>query len=197
MSFCKSRPPANLCCPALADVPELQPIPIRSRTCPCTPCPNPLPARAWHVAHKALADGETWGCPVLAVGKHAASRMLPGLCLRPGPGHSLAQHSNGLQWCKFTTDYRISLLSHGKTCSPRPHTRHDTCSLSTAVQVLHGEELTFDYACVTESEREFKAATCLCAGRGCRGSFLGFSGSRAFMQVCRVPGDASTCTNHW
>ena len=49
--------------------------------------------------------------------------------------------------------------------------------------MLHGEELTFDYACVTESEREFKAATCLCATRGCRGSFLGFSGSRAFMQV--------------
>ena len=47
----------------------------------------------------------------------------------------------------------------------------------------HGEELTFDYACVTESEREFKAATCLCGTRACRGSFLAFSGSRAFMQV--------------
>ena len=51
------------------------------------------------------------------------------------------------------------------------------------MQVLHGEELTFDYACVTESEREFKAATCLCGTRACRGSFLGFSGSRAFMQA--------------
>ena len=51
------------------------------------------------------------------------------------------------------------------------------------LQILHGEELTFDYACVTESEREFKAATCLCGTRACRGSFLGFSGSRAFMQA--------------
>ena len=49
--------------------------------------------------------------------------------------------------------------------------------------MLQGEELTFDYACVTESEREFKAATCLCGTRACRGSFLAFSGSRAFMQA--------------
>lgn len=46
-----------------------------------------------------------------------------------------------------------------------------------------GEELTFDYASVTESEKEFKEAICLCSTHQCRGSYLTFTGSRAFMQV--------------
>ena len=46
-----------------------------------------------------------------------------------------------------------------------------------------GEELTFDYASVTESEKEFRTAICLCGTRSCRGSFLTFAGSRAFQQV--------------
>lgn len=58
----------------------------------------------------------------------------------------------------------------------------------TGVDNLHispcaGEELTFDYSSVTESEKEFRQALCLCATHMCRGSYLYFTGSRAFMQI--------------
>ena len=46
-----------------------------------------------------------------------------------------------------------------------------------------GEELTFDYASVTESEKEFREAICLCGTAACRGSFLTYSGSRSFQAV--------------
>jgi hypothetical protein len=58
-----------------------------------------------------------------------------------------------------------------------------TIAVYTLRHVYRGEELTFDYACVTESEKEFRTAICLCGTRNCRGSFLTFAGSRAFMQV--------------
>ncbi|PNH11707.1 Transportin-1 [Tetrabaena socialis] len=45
------------------------------------------------------------------------------------------------------------------------------------------EELTFDYSSVTESEKEFRSAICLCGTRNCRGSYLYYSGSTAFTQV--------------
>ena len=43
-----------------------------------------------------------------------------------------------------------------------------TIALYTMRQVAFGEELTFDYASVTESEREFRAAICLCGSQLCR-----------------------------
>lgn len=46
-----------------------------------------------------------------------------------------------------------------------------------------GEELTFDYRSVTESEKEYREAICLCGTRSCRGSYLYYSGSDAFTQV--------------
>jgi hypothetical protein len=49
----------------------------------------------------------------------------------------------------------------------------------------YGEELTFDYSSVTESEREFRAATCLCGTHHCRGSYLYYSGASAFNNVSR------------
>jgi len=58
-----------------------------------------------------------------------------------------------------------------------------TIAVYTLRHVAAGEELTFDYASVTESEKEFRSATCLCGTRLCRGSFLYFAGSRAFMQA--------------
>ena len=61
-----------------------------------------------------------------------------------------------------------------------------TIAVYTLRHVCPGEELTFDYACVTESEKEFKTAICLCGTRNCRGSFLMFAGSRAFMQVQKL-----------
>lgn len=40
--------------------------------------------------------------------------------------------------------------------------------LSPTRQVYEGEELTFDYSSVTESEKEFREAICLCSTRNCR-----------------------------
>lgn len=58
-----------------------------------------------------------------------------------------------------------------------------TIALYTLRQVHPGEELTFDYSSVTESEKEFKQAICLCGTHMCRGSYLYFTGSKAFMQI--------------
>jgi hypothetical protein len=58
-----------------------------------------------------------------------------------------------------------------------------TIAVFTLRQIKNGEELTYDYSSVTESEKEFKAAVCLCGTSACRGSFLYFAGSKAFMQV--------------
>ncbi len=58
-----------------------------------------------------------------------------------------------------------------------------TIALYTLRHVQEGEELTFDYSSVTESEKEFRDAICLCGTHMCRGSYLYFTGSRAFMQV--------------
>ena len=80
-----------------------------------------------------------------------------------------------------------SRMSH--SCTPNCQAVVMACGgrLTIAVYTLRhvhvGEELTFDYASVTESEKEFRAAVCLCGTAACRGSFLTFSGSRAFQQV--------------
>lgn len=58
-----------------------------------------------------------------------------------------------------------------------------TIAVYTLRTIKEGEELTFDYSCVTESEREFNSAFCLCGTTACRGSFLYFAGSKAYMQV--------------
>ena len=49
--------------------------------------------------------------------------------------------------------------------------------------IRYGEELTFDYSCVTEDQDEFKNAICLCGSPKCRGSFLTYSGAGAFATV--------------
>jgi hypothetical protein len=80
-----------------------------------------------------------------------------------------------------------SRMSH--SCTPNCQAVVMACGgrLTIAVYTLRhvsaGEELTFDYASVTESEKEFRTAICLCGTRACRGSFLTFAGSRAFQQV--------------
>mmetsp|Transcript_26094 Transcript_26094/g.85738 ORF Transcript_26094/g.85738 Transcript_26094/m.85738 type:complete len:1200 (+) Transcript_26094:70-3669(+) len=53
----------------------------------------------------------------------------------------------------------------------------------TTKRVEYGEEMCWDYACVTESEREFRAAICLCSTPFCRGSFLSYANSHSFMDV--------------
>ena len=66
---------------------------------------------------------------------------------------------------------------HGLRRAPHNRGVHAACTSAPA------KELTFDYASVTESEKEFRTAICLCGTRNCRGSFLTFAGSRAFQQV--------------
>jgi hypothetical protein len=46
--------------------------------------------------------------------------------------------------------------------------------------IVPGEELTFDYNSVTESQEEYQSAVCLCGAASCRGSFLFYANSRAF-----------------
>ena len=46
-----------------------------------------------------------------------------------------------------------------------------------ATKPIHfGDELVFDYASVTESEKEHKSAVCLCGSRLCQGSYLALVG---------------------
>ena len=49
--------------------------------------------------------------------------------------------------------------------------------------IMYGEELSFDYSCVSESKTEFELATCLCGCLGCRGSFVSYADGNSFMQV--------------
>ena len=58
-----------------------------------------------------------------------------------------------------------------------------TIAVYTLRWIAPGEELTFDYSSVTESDSEFRAAICLCGTMRCRGSFLYYAGSSAFQQV--------------
>ena len=58
-----------------------------------------------------------------------------------------------------------------------------TIAVYTLRWIAPGEELTFDYSSVTESDAEFRAAICLCGTTRCRGSFLYYAGSSAFQQV--------------
>ncbi|KFM28667.1 putative histone-lysine N-methyltransferase ATXR3 [Auxenochlorella protothecoides] len=56
-----------------------------------------------------------------------------------------------------------------------------TIAMHTLRQIAEGEELTFDYSSVTESEKEFRDAICLCSTA--TGSYLYYTGSRAFQTV--------------
>ena len=45
-------------------------------------------------------------------------------------------------------------------------------AIYTSRHIKKGEELSFDYSCVTESLVEYREAICLCGKERCRGSFL-------------------------
>lgn len=38
--------------------------------------------------------------------------------------------------------------------------------------IKYGEELSFNYHCFTESQKEYEAASCLCGTSVCQGRFL-------------------------
>lgn len=49
--------------------------------------------------------------------------------------------------------------------------------------INYGDELTFDYNSVTEKEKEFQDAICLCSSFSCRGHYLIYSNSVLFTEV--------------
>jgi hypothetical protein len=52
-------------------------------------------------------------------------------------------------------------------------------------QIKYGEELCFNYCSMTESEKEFEAAACLCGTVKCDGRFLHLSSDKKFMTVMK------------
>ncbi|KAK3277147.1 hypothetical protein CYMTET_14822, partial [Cymbomonas tetramitiformis] len=80
-----------------------------------------------------------------------------------------------------------SRLSH--SCDPNCQSVMMACdgrltiAMRTTRPVALGEELTWDYACVTESEKEFRTAICLCGAAKCRGSFLYYANGNSFTMV--------------
>lgn len=108
---------------------------------------------------------------------------LPGV---PGPPYHdlLTQISTTLFLHQGTI---ASRMSH--SCDPNCQATVTACdgrltiAMRTIRPVHEGEELTFDYASVTESEREFHDAICLCSSPACRGSYLYFTGAKAFQTV--------------
>lgn len=75
----------------------------------------------------------------------------------------------------ITVNGRLAIV----LCSPR-----DCVTSSVALRpIAWGEELCFDYACVSESKTEFEMATCLCGSLQCRGSFVSYADGNSFMQV--------------
>jgi hypothetical protein len=111
--------------------------------------------------------------------------FLPALCTAKGGVQGVGNDMQGAF---------ASRMSH--SCTPNCQAVVMSCGgrLTIAVYTLRhvhaGEELTFDYASVTESEKEFRTAICLCGTRHCRGTFLMFAGSRAFQQAS-CPADAT------
>eukprot|EP00941_MAST-03F_sp_MAST-3F-sp1_P001668 g1668.t1 len=75
-----------------------------------------------------------------------------------------------------------SRMSH--SCNPNCFSRvmidskgRYTIAMRTLRPIANGEELTQDYHAATESEEEFRAATCLCGSSKCRGSYLAYTGA--------------------
>ena len=59
-------------------------------------------------------------------------------------------------------------------------------SIYTVRDIAYGEELSFDYSCVTESKQEYREAICLCGMSKCRGSFLSLADGKAYEQVMQT-----------
>lgn len=81
----------------------------------------------------------------------------------------------------------VSRLSH--SCLPNCETRIKavdgiyTIHTVTTRSIARGEELTFNYNCVTDIEAEAERAVCLCGSRACQGSYVIWKGSSTFKQV--------------
>jgi hypothetical protein len=58
-----------------------------------------------------------------------------------------------------------------------------TIGMFATKDIEYGDELTFDYNSVTEKEKEYQKAICLCSTYYCRGRYLLFSNSMVFTEV--------------
>ena len=58
-----------------------------------------------------------------------------------------------------------------------------TLGMFTVRDIAYGEEMTWDYSCITESAEEYRTGFCLCSSPGCRGSFLTYAGNGAFTAI--------------
>lgn len=58
-----------------------------------------------------------------------------------------------------------------------------TIGMFATKDIEYGQELTFDYNSVTEKEKEFQDAICLCSSFNCRGHYLIYSNSLIFTEV--------------
>lgn len=82
-----------------------------------------------------------------------------------------------------------SRLSH--SCSPNCQTiikvkqdsKQYSIGMFTSKRIHYGEELCFNYCSVTESEKEYEAASCLCGTVNCTGRFLQLASERKQMQI--------------
>ena len=86
-----------------------------------------------------------------------------------------------------------SRLSH--SCAPNcqtvvlAHGGQLTIAQYTTRDIAFGEELSWNYSCVTESEKEYRAAICLCSSTRCKGAFLDYAGSSSFTAVMSTKHD--------
>jgi hypothetical protein len=55
--------------------------------------------------------------------------------------------------------------------------------------IKYGEELTFDYCCMTESSYEHVNSICLCGMMRCRGNYLELANNRTYSMLV----DKNTC----
>ena len=51
--------------------------------------------------------------------------------------------------------------------------------------VAYGEELSFNYCSVTESEKEFESSCCLCGTVECTGRFLQLASDKKYLQIMK------------
>jgi len=80
-----------------------------------------------------------------------------------------------------------SRMSH--SCHPNCNTvlmssgNEYTIGMYATNNISFGDELTFDYNSVTEKEKEFQDAICLCSSFNCRGHYLIYSNSNLFTEI--------------
>ena len=84
-----------------------------------------------------------------------------------------------------------SRLSH--SCNPNCATQNKvkqmqgqySIGMFATKDVAYGEELCFNYCSVTESEKEFDSAACLCGTYDCTGRYLQMVNDRKYVQLMK------------